>query len=77
MASNRDSEIDQKLEELGTNIKKVREGIGKTQEEVAKGAGLSSNYYAKIERGGINTTFEKLYKIIKALKTRASEIFPS
>lgn len=77
MASKRGPEIDQKLEELGTNIRKVREESKRTQEEVANEAGLSSNYYAKIERGGINTTFEKLYKIIKALKTKASEIFPS
>jgi transcriptional regulator with XRE-family HTH domain len=63
--------------ELGSKLKEIREKANLTQEEVAKEAGMSSNYYAKIERGEINTTLEKLYKIIKALKTQASEIFPS
>ncbi|HUQ85769.1 MAG TPA: helix-turn-helix transcriptional regulator [Candidatus Limnocylindrales bacterium] len=63
--------------ELGKKLKTAREKSGLTQEEVAKIAKISSNYYAKIERGEINTTLEKLYKIIKALKIDASEIFPS
>lgn len=77
MTSKQSNEIKQKLEELGSNIKEVREKKKGTQEEVAKEAGISGNYYAKIERGEVNTTFGKLYKIIKALKTKASEIFPS
>ena len=39
--------------------------------------GLTSNYYAKIERGEINITLDTLYKILKALKIEASEIVPS
>lgn len=62
---------------LGEKIKIARERAQLTQEEVAKKAGISSNYFAKIERGEINTTVEKLYKIIKALNVDASDIFPS
>lgn len=63
--------------ELGDKLKKAREQANLTQEEVSKEAGISANYYAKIERGEINTTLVKLHKIIKALKIEVSEIFPS
>lgn len=62
---------------IGKNIKIVREKARLTQEEVAKKAGMSSNYFAKIERGEINTTVETLYKIIRALKVKVSDIFPN
>ena len=61
---------------LGEKLKKARENAKFTQEEVAKKAGMNANYFAKIERGEINATFETLYKIIKALNIEASDIFP-
>ncbi len=73
MASN-DNEISKKI---GENIKRVRESQNLTQEDVAKEAKMTANYFAKIERGTIGTAPEKIYKIIKALKVKASEIFPS
>lgn len=74
MNSKHNEKIRQKL---GEKIRAVREKAQLTQEEVAKEAEMSSNYFAKIERGEINTTVEKLYKIIKALNVDASDIFPS
>lgn len=64
-------------QELGEKIRIAREKANLTQEEVAKEAGMKGNYFAKIERGEINTTVQKLYKIIKALNVEASDIFPS
>lgn len=58
-------------------IKEIREQKELTQEEVAKKAGISPNYYAKIERGTINTSIEKANKIAKALGVEISDIFPS
>jgi len=58
-------------------IKDIREQKGLTQEEVAKKAGISANYFAKIERGAINTTIKKANKIAKALGVDVSDIFPS
>ena len=58
-------------------IKQVRKQKGLTQEEVAKKAGISPNYYAKIERGTVNTSIEKANKIAKALGVEVSDIFPS
>jgi transcriptional regulator with XRE-family HTH domain len=62
---------------FGDKLKKAREKEKLTQEELARKAGMSSNYFAKIERGEVNTTFDKIYKIIKALKIEASDIFPN
>ena len=58
-------------------IKEIREQKGLTQEEVAKKAEIFPNYYAKIERGTINTSIEKAKKIAKALEVEVSDIFPS
>ena len=58
-------------------IKEIREKKELTQEGVAKKAGISANYYAKIERGTINTSIEKATKIAKALGVEVSDIFPS
>ncbi|MDQ3099477.1 MAG: helix-turn-helix domain-containing protein [bacterium] len=62
---------------IGTNIKRIRENKNLTQDEVAKSAKISTNYYAKIERGEVSTSPEKLHRIMKALKVDASAIFPS
>ncbi len=62
---------------IGANIKEIRDKKGFTQEDVAKMAGMKANYYAKIERGTIGTAPEKLDSIIKALKVKASDVFPS
>jgi len=74
MVTSQDENVTKKL---SNTLKKTREELGLTQEEVAKMSGLKSNYYAKIERGEINITIKKISKIIKALKIDASEIFPS
>lgn len=67
---------DKVQKELGENIRKVREKLNFTQEEVAKKAGLRGNYFAKIERGEINPTLKTLNSIIKALNIKANDIFP-
>lgn len=74
MKNNQDESARKKL---GGKLKRVREEANLIQDEVAKKAGISTNYFAKIERGEVNTSFDKLYKIIKALKIEASDIFPN
>lgn len=64
------------MQKLGDNLRNVREKAGLTQAEVAEKAGMKANYYAKIERGEINTSFDKLMAIKRALKAKSSEIFP-
>jgi transcriptional regulator with XRE-family HTH domain len=62
--------------QLGTNLRKIREKNGLTQAQVAEKANIHVNFYARIERGEENPSYETLEKIAKALKTKSSEMFP-
>lgn len=57
-------------QEIADKIKERREQKKLTQAEVAKKAGLNSNYYAVIERGKINPSLVTLNKIFDALGMR-------
>ena len=63
-------------DKLGKNLKKVRLRLGLTQAAVAERAGIHINYYARIERGEENPSFEVLERIAKALRVKSSEILP-
>jgi len=60
--------------EVGERIRAARENAKLTQADVAKKAGINTNYYSVIERGEVNTTLEKLQKISKALGLDVSDI---
>lgn len=62
--------------QLGKNIKKIREKLGFTQAQVAEKAGVHTNYFARVERGEENPSYEVLEAIAKALKVKSSEILP-
>ena len=62
--------------QFGKNIREVRENGGFTQQQVADRASMHVNYYARIERGEENPSFETLKKIMKALKIKSSEVMP-
>ncbi|TSC90373.1 MAG: hypothetical protein G01um10145_45 [Microgenomates group bacterium Gr01-1014_5] len=57
-------------DQLGKTIKKARKQAKLTQVEVAEKAGVHVNYYARIERGEVNPSFEILESIARALKTK-------
>lgn len=61
---------------IGANLKDARKAKRYTQEEVAREAGLTANYYATLERGEAIASLETMYKIFKILGARASDIFP-
>ena len=65
---NMDSKDETIFKDLGKKLKHYREGAKLTQVKVAELAGIHVNYYARIERGEENPTFEILLKIKKALK---------
>ncbi|MEX2012317.1 MAG: helix-turn-helix transcriptional regulator [Patescibacteria group bacterium] len=71
MASNK---IGKSRKELGEKLRRVREQSGLTQAEVAEKADLHVNYYARIERGEENPSFEKLQGIMKALKIKSLDL---
>lgn len=60
---------------IGKNIRNARKRKGLKQVDVAVEAGLSPSFYSKIERGQ-NPSLEKIYRIIKALKVKSSDILP-
>jgi transcriptional regulator with XRE-family HTH domain len=61
---------------IGANLQKARKAKRYTQEEVAKGIDLTTNYYATLERGEAIASVETLYKIFTVLKVKASDILP-
>ncbi|MEK7504451.1 MAG: helix-turn-helix transcriptional regulator [Patescibacteria group bacterium] len=63
-------------QEVGKNIKRVREKRRLKQIDVAVDAGINPSYYSKIERGEVNPSLEKLYRIVKSLKVKSSDILP-
>jgi transcriptional regulator with XRE-family HTH domain len=60
--------------ELGDKIRKAREKAGMTQAEVADQAEINVSYYAQIERGEVNVSFDKLQSVIKVLKIKSLDI---
>jgi len=63
-------------QKLGKKIRAVRKNKNLTQTELAAKAGINGNYYACIERGEVNLSFEVLESIVKALKIKSSDILP-
>ena len=63
-----------KRKELGEKLRKVREKARLTQQEVATAAELNVSYYAQIERGEVNPSFDKLQDIFTVLKMKSSDI---
>ena len=62
------SEKEKKMSmDLGHELRLLREKAKLTQAEVATKAGISVNYYARIERGEENPTWVKIEHIKKAL----------
>jgi len=67
---------DKTTKQIAVQLRKARLQNGLTQVELAKKAGINSNYYAKLERAEIKPSIETLEKIIKALGLKSSDIFP-
>lgn len=63
-------------EEIGGKLENVRRKKNLKQVELAVQAGLNPSYYGKIERGLVNFSMEKFYRIVKALSVKSSDILP-
>lgn len=63
----RSEDIKKIRQELGERIRQAREKANLTQQEVAEMADINISYYAQIERGEVNPSFEKLHSITTAL----------
>ena len=62
------------LKLLGSNVRKQRQGLGLSQEELADRAGLHRTYLGGIERGERNVGLLNLVKLARALKVAPSEL---
>ena len=62
--------------ELGNKLKALRRKKKLKQVEVAVDGGINPSYYSKIERGEVNPSLEKIYRIIKALKVHSADVLP-
>ena len=60
--------------ELGEKLRKAREKAGLLQADVAAQAEINVSYYAQIERGEVNLSYDKLQSIIKVLKIKSLDI---
>ncbi|HUD20852.1 MAG TPA: helix-turn-helix transcriptional regulator [Candidatus Saccharimonadales bacterium] len=60
--------------ELGDKLRRAREKTGLTQAEVAAKAKLNDNYYAVIERGEANPSYEILQRVMKVLEIKSLDI---
>jgi len=64
------------LSYIADHLRQARQKQRLTQADVAEKAGISTNFYARIERGETGTSILILESIIKALKTKSSNILP-
>ena len=59
---------------LGKQIKKIRESLELSQEELAEEAGLHRTYISQVERGIKSPSVKTLIKVSEALGVKASEL---
>ncbi len=62
------------LKIIGERLKAAREKQKLTQVDVANGTGIAVNYYAMVERGETNLTYDKINKLYKFLKLKNTDI---
>lgn len=68
------SEQEKIQRQFGREIKEKREALNLTQADIADKAGVSVNYYARVERGEENPTLKKIQGIKKALGIKSKTI---
>lgn len=61
---------------VAKRLKALRNDRHLTQADIAEKAQMSTNYYAKIERGEVRPSVDIYERLAKALKVTASDIFP-
>lgn len=67
---------DSTTRKVAKRLKALRLDRDLTQSDVAEKADMSTNYYAKIERGELRPSVDIYERLAKALKVTASDIFP-
>jgi transcriptional regulator with XRE-family HTH domain len=65
---------DLKAKAVGVVVRELRERAGHSQERLSGECGFDRTYISRVERGIINPTVSRLWKIADALKTPLSQI---
>ena len=65
---------DLKAKAVGVVVRELREQAGHSQERLSGECGFDRTYISRVERGIINPTVIRLWKIADALKTPLSQI---
>ena len=60
---------------LGRRVRRFRDAVGISQEELAERSGLHRNYIGGIERGERNVGVKALFRISTALNLPTSKLF--
>lgn len=60
---------------LGTKVRRLRQSLGLTQEELAEKAGLSPKHLGELERGRGNPTLSNLEALAEALTISLVDLF--
>jgi transcriptional regulator with XRE-family HTH domain len=61
--------------QLGQKLRKARTAAKLTQQQVADAADVHVNFYARVERGVENPSFEKLQGMMKALGVKSLDLY--
>lgn len=62
--------------QFGTNVREVRKNRDISQDQLALRAGIDRSYMGRIERGQVNITLEKVYRLADALDCSIQELMP-
>jgi transcriptional regulator with XRE-family HTH domain len=60
---------------VGRNIRRRREMLDVSQEDIALSAGIDLKYYGQIERGNRNPSLKKIENIAEALNIADTDLF--
>lgn len=62
--------------QLGRKIQRIRQELGKTQEQFAESVDISRTHMGHIEQGRKSPSLELLEKIAKNLKVKVKDLIP-
>lgn len=62
--------------QFGINVREVRKNRDISQDQLALRAGIDRSYMGRIERGQVNITLEKVYRLAEALDCSIQELMP-
>jgi len=61
---------------FGARLRAKRKECGISQDDLALQSGIDRSYVGRIERGEVNITLDKVYRLASALKCETKELLP-